>query len=285
MLLVLQLLINGLLLAGIYLLLAIGFNLVMGVMKIVNFSHGDVVVLGGLVASSAYAVANLHPAVACLVIVPVAFVLGCVVERWVIEPVVGGAPMAALLMTFGLSMLLVNLGVLIWGGEPRAIPVLTGSYSIGEISLAKVRLVTFGLAALVTCGLFAFVRFNSWGRAMRATALHPEIAMTCGVNVRKVRLITFGASYALASFAGILMVMMIPVDPQAGSSLVVKSFSVVVLGGLGNFTGIIVASIVLAVSEVYAAYYVSPVLSEALAFLILVLVLLARKTGSASGLN
>lgn len=273
----LQLLLNGVLLAGLYALLAVGLNLVFGVMRVINFAHGELVVVGALVTASAYAVHGMSPIVSVLAVVPAMFVLGWIVQRVVIEPVVGGSDMVSLVTTFGLSLLLINAGLLVWGTDERAVPVLTGSLAIGDLAVPRVRLLAFGVAAGVTACLWAFLRTSDWGRALRATALQPSMAAACGIDVRRVRLVTFGLAAGLAGLAGSLLVMMVPVDPQVGGLLTLKAFAVVVLGGLGNLVGGLVGSFVLGIAEVGTAYYVSPVLSDAVAFLLLIAILLVRR--------
>lgn len=273
----LQLLVNGVLLAGLYVLLAVGLNLVFGVMRVINFAHGELVVLASLMTTSAFGALGVNPLVSLLVVVPVMFVLGVVVERLVIEPVVAAPQMVSLLTTFGLSLVLINGGLLVWGAEERAVPALTGAFRLGALAVPRVRVLTFAIAAAATLALYLFLRLSSWGRALRATSQVPAIAETCGIDVRRVRALAFGLAAALAALAGSLLVMMLPIDPQVGGLLILKAFAVVVLGGLGNLLGALVGGLVLASAEVWAAFYVSPVLSEAVAFVILLAILVLRR--------
>ena len=273
----LQLLVNGVLLAGLYVLIAVGLNLVFGVMRVINFAHGELVVLASLMTASAFTAYGTSPLLSLLAVVPVMFLLGYGIERLVIEPVVDTPQMVSLLTTFGLSLVLINGGLLLWGAEERAVPVLTGAFRIGTLAVPRVRVLTFGIAAAATLALYAFLRLSDWGRAVRATAQVPTIAQTCGIDVRRVRGLAFALATALAALAGSLLVIMIPVDPQVGGLLILKAFAVVVLGGLGNLLGALLGALVLANAEVFAAYYVSPVLSEAVAFLVLLALLLLRR--------
>jgi branched-chain amino acid transport system permease protein len=172
---------------------------------------------------------------------------------------------------------LINGGLLVWGAEERAVPVLTGAFRVGALAVPRVRVLTFGIAAAATLALYVFLRLSDWGRAVRATAQAPIMAQTCGIDVRRVRGLTFALATALAALAGSLLVIMIPVDPQVGGLLILKAFAVVVLGGLGNLLGALLGGLILANAEVFAAYYISPVLSEAVAFLVLLALLLLRR--------
>ena len=268
---------NGVLLAGLYVLMAVGLNLVFGVMRVINFAHGELIVLASLMTASAFTAYGTSPLLSLLVVVPVMFLLGYGIERLVIEPVVDTPQMVSLLTTFGLSLVLINGGLLLWGAEERAVPVLTGAFRIGTLAVPRVRVLTFGIAAAATLALYAFLRLSDWGRAVRATAQAPTMAQTCGIDVRCVRGLAFALATALAALAGSLLVIMIPVDPQVGGLLILKAFAVVVLGGLGNLLGALLGALVLANAEVFAAYYVSPVLSEAVAFLVLLGLLLLRR--------
>ena len=268
---------NGVLLAGLYVLMAVGLNLVFGVMRVINFAHGELIVLASLMTASAFTAYGTSPLLSLLVVVPVMFLLGYGIERLVIEPVVDTPQMVSLLTTFGLSLVLINGGLLLWGAEERAVPVLTGAFRIGTLAVPRVRVLTFGIAAAATLALYAFLRLSDWGRAVRATAQAPTMAQTCGIDVRRVRGLAFALATALAALAGSLLVIMIPVDPQVGGPLILKAFAVVVLGGLGNLLGALLGALVLANAEVFAAYYVSPVLSEAVAFLVLLGLLLLRR--------
>jgi len=269
--------VNGVLLAGLYVLMAVGLNLVFGVMRVINFAHGELIVLASLMTASAFTAYGTSPLLSLLVVVPVMFLLGYGIERLVIEPVVDTPQMVSLLTTFGLSLVLINGGLLLWGAEERAVPVLTGAFRIGTLAVPRVRVLTFGIAAAATLALYAFLRLSDWGRAVRATAQAPTMAQTCGIDVRRVRGLAFALATALAALAGSLLVIMIPVDPQVGGLLILKAFAVVVLGGLGNLLGALLGALVLANAEVFAAYYVSPVLSEAVAFLVLLGLLLLRR--------
>jgi len=257
--------------------MAVGLNLVFGVMRVINFAHGELIVLASLMTASAFTAYGTSPLLSLLVVVPVMFLLGYGIERLVIEPVVDTPQMVSLLTTFGLSLVLINGGLLLWGAEERAVPVLTGAFRIGTLAVPRVRVLTFGIAAAATLALYAFLRLSDWGRAVRATAQAPTMAQTCGIDVRRVRGLAFALATALAALAGSLLVIMIPVDPQVGGLLILKAFAVVVLGGLGNLLGALLGALVLANAEVFAAYYVSPVLSEAVAFLVLLGLLLLRR--------
>lgn len=275
----LQLLLNGVFLAGVYALLAVGLNLVFGVMRVINFAHGELVVLGALLAASAFDRWGWSPIASLLVVVPTMFVAGCLLQRIVIEPVVGAPQLVGLLTTFGLSLVLINGGLLVWGTDERAVPVLTGAFRLGAVAVPKSRLLVFLVAAAATGAFAAFLRLTDWGYAIRATVQSPTMARACGIDVRRVRVLSFGLAAALAGLAGDLLVMMIPVDPQSGGLLILRAFAVVVIGGLGSFGGALTGSLILAIAEVAIGYYVSPIAGDLVAFLLLVALLLVKRQG------
>ena len=274
-----QLLINGVMLAGLYGLLALGLNLVFGVMRVINFAHGELVMLGAFVTFWGYTAFGLHPLLALPLSALALFALGWVLQRLLLERVLGGPPMAGLLVTFGLSLVVINVGLLVFGADIRSIPVVTGSLPLGGFVFPRARGLAFLVAVTLTGLTVAFLKWSALGRAIRATAQHPEVAITCGVDVRRTRLVTFGLGAALGSAAGSLLMVILPMDPQSGSFLILKAFAVIIIGGLGSVAGGLLGALVLGVAEVFGAFFFSTVFGEVVAYVLLLLVLLVRPAG------
>ena len=274
-----QLLINGVMLAGLYGLLALGLNLVFGVMRVINFAHGELVMLGAFVTFWGYTAFGLHPLLALPLSALALFALGWVLQRLLLERVLGGPPMAGLLVTFGPSLVVINVGLLVFGADIRSIPVVTGSLPLGGFVVPRARGLAFLVAVTLTGLTVAFLKWSALGRAIRATAQHPEVAITCGVDVRRTRLVTFGLGAALGSAAGSLLMVILPMDPQSGSFLILKAFAVIIIGGLGSVAGGLLGALVLGVAEVFGAFFFSTVFGEVVAYVLLLLVLLVRPAG------
>jgi branched-chain amino acid transport system permease protein len=274
-----QLLINGVMLAGLYALLALGLNLVFGVMRVINFAHGELVVLGAFLTFWGYTALGLHPLVALPLSALVLFGVGWALQRLLMERVLGGPPMAALLVTFGLSLVVINVGLLVFGADIRSIPVVTGSLRMAGFVVPKARGLAFLAAVALTVATVAFLKWTALGCAIRATAQHPEVAITCGVDVRRTRLVTFGLGAALGAAAGSLLMLILPMDPQSGSLLILKAFAVIVVGGLGSIAGSLLGALVLGVAEVFGSFFLATVFGEVMAYALLLVVLLVRPAG------
>jgi branched-chain amino acid transport system permease protein len=161
----------------------------------------------------------------------------------------------------------------------RSIPYLSGAVHVGSIDLSKTRLVAFAIALGVTAATYAFLRFATFGKAIRATSGNAEVAMVCGIDVRLVRLVTFGLGSAMAAVAGGLIGMIFTISPEMGRMFIGRAFAIVVLGGLGSFAGAFLGALLLGVAETVAAYYFDTQLAEGTAYLVLVVVLLLRPSG------
>jgi branched-chain amino acid transport system permease protein len=274
-----QLLIHGVMLGGLYGLLALGLNLVFGVMRVINFAHGELVMLGAFLTFWAYTALGLHPLVALPLSAAVLFGVGWALQRLLMERVLGGQPMAALLVTFGLSLIIINVGLLVFGADIRSIPLVSGSLRVAGFVVPKARGLAFLTAMALTAATVAFLRWTALGRAIRATAQHPEVAITCGVDVRRTRLVTFGLGAALGAAAGSLIMLILPMDPQSGSFLILKAFAVIIVGGLGSVAGGLLGALVLGIAEVFGSFFIATVFGEVMAYVLMLLVLLVRPAG------
>jgi branched-chain amino acid transport system permease protein len=166
-----------------------------------------------------------------------------------------------------------------WTSNFRSVPYLTGANSLGSVELSKIRLVSFAIALAVTAATYAFLRFSTFGKAIRATSQHAQVAQVCGIDVRRVRLATFGLGSALAAVSGSLIAMVFTVSPEMGRMFLGRAFAIVVLGGLGSFVGAFVGALLLGVAETVAAYYTDTQIAEGVSYAVLVLVLVLRPSG------
>ncbi len=278
---VLQVIISGILLGGVYALFATGLNLIFGVMKIINLGHGELMMLGAYITYFLYSSADVNPLVSIPVAAVALGILGWVLQLGLVERVVNQPIINSLLLTFGLSTLMMGVALNLWTSNFRSVAYgpLTGSWSLGDISFSKSRLIAFIIAMLVTGGMWVFLRMSTFGKTIRATSQHPQVAQLCGIDVRRVRFATFALGSAMAAVAGSLIAMIFTINPEMGRMFIGKGFAIIVLGGLGSFVGAFLGAIVLGVSETMTAYFMNTQLSEGVAYLILLVVLIVRPSG------
>jgi branched-chain amino acid transport system permease protein len=207
------------------------------------------------------------------------FSLGAVIERTLIERVVQQPLLSSLLLTFGLSTLFMGTALSLWTANFRSVPYLTGSVNLFGLNLSQTRLIAFAIALAITGLTYGFLRFTTFGKAIRATAQNAEVAQVCGINVGRVRLVTFALGSAMAAVAGSLIAMIFTVSPEMGRMFLGRAFAIVVLGGLGSFVGAFIGALALGVVETLAAYFTDTQLAEGVSYAVLVLVLLLRPSG------
>lgn len=275
----LQVIVSGLLLGGVYALFAVGMNLVFGVLRVINLAHGELIMLGAYATFFLVDRAGFNPLLTVPVSAAALFAAGVAVEKGLIERTIDQPLLASLLLTFGLSTFLMGGALSLWTANFRSVPYLTGSWDVGSLDLSKIRLVSFAIALAVTAATYAFLRFSTFGKAIRATAQHAEVAQVCGINVGLVRLITFGLGAALAAISGSLIAMIFTISPEMGRMFIGRAFAIVVLGGLGSFVGAFLGALLLGMAETVAAYYTDTQLAEGVSYAVLVLVLLLRPSG------
>ena len=279
----LQGIVSGLLSGGVYAMIALGMALIFGVMRVINVAHGTLLMLGGYATYWLFALYGMNPFLSLLISFPLLFVVGLLLQRFFVSRVVGAPELSSLILTFGLSIFITNVAVMSWTSDYRSVEFLTGSFLLGPIAISKPRLVTFGFALLITVAAFVFLNKTKTGKAIRATSQHRELAQVCGINVRRIDLITFGLASALAGAGGSLISVMYSIFPEMGRGYVFKSFLVIVLGGAGNYPGAFLGGLLLGVVEGLTSLLLTAQLSEVIAYVLLVLVLLIRPTGLLGG--
>jgi len=277
----LVILVSGLLVGGIYALVAVGLNLVFGVIRVVNFAHGEFVMLGMYGAYFSSHVWGLNPYVSSwLLITPVGFLLGLLVQRLVIQRLLD-EPLMQLFATFGLIIVFQNVVLAATRGEPKTVRTTVSGSTLDLLGVAVSvpRLVVLVVAVLLTAGLIVFLRGSITGTAMRAVAQDRRTAALMGVNVNRIYLLTFGLSAALAALAGALLSPVYTATPDIGFGFVLPAFAVVVLGGLGSVFGSLVGGLLVGVVEALSGYYLDPSLKQAIWFSLFVVALVVRPAG------
>jgi branched-chain amino acid transport system permease protein len=272
-------LISGILQGGVYALTALGLTLIFGVMRIINIAHGTVLMIGAYLTYWLFTLYGLNPFLSLLASIPAAFLLGALLQRALIRPVIGAPELTALLVTFGISIILTNLALYIWAPDVRTVSFLSGSLRLGELAFSTPRTVASVSALGITAAALLFLKYSRTGKAIRATAQHREVAKVCGIDVQRIDLITFGLGSALAAAAGSLVSFMFAIYPEMGPLYTLKAFSVVILGGLGSSLGALLGGLVLGVAESYASIFFNAQIAEAVAYVLLVLILLVRPQG------
>jgi branched-chain amino acid transport system permease protein len=275
-----QTLVNGLLQSGIYALVASGLALAVGVVGIVNFAHGEYLMIGAFLAWAASAMLGVDPLLALPVVALAVFGVGALTYRTTIRHVLLAPELNQMLLTFGVSILLQNLALMWMGGNTRSVttPYQASSLSLGEISIGGPKAIAFAFAAGILGALYAVLYRTTLGRQMRAVAQNRRGAQLIGINVDRVYLIAFGVSCGLAAVAGTLAAVLLFASPTVGLVFALKAFAIIVMAGLGNLTGVLWASVVLGVSEALVQTYVPSGggWSDAVFFLMIFLTLVWR---------
>ncbi len=277
----LQATINGLLEGGLLALVAVGFSLVWGVMNIVNLAHGGLVLIGAYIAWKLNASLGLEPLLGMLVAAAALLAAGYLIQRYLINLVVNAPIWMTLLLTFGLSLLLVNGLVLLFTGDFRSIPTSYGSkgISIGDVRVPYARLIAFAIAVGFTLALVWFMNRTRLGLAIKATGMDRGAARLMGIKVRQVYGITFGIAAGLAGAAGAIYGTIDTFSPADAGGFTLQSFVIAVLGGLGNMWGALVGGILLGVVQAWSGQYLGGTLINAVSFAVLVIVLVVRPAG------
>ena len=270
----------GVLLGGIYALVSVGLNLIFGVIRVVNFAQGEFVMLGMYGTFAAYTVLGLDPYLGVVVVVPLLFVLGMVVQRFLLTPL-RAEPAMQIFATFGLLLLLQNMVLAVTRGTAYSVttPIAEISVGLGPVQIGLARIIVLVAATLVALALGAYLQRTMLGRAIRAVAQDYRAATLMGVNIERVYMVSFGIGAALAGLAGCLLTPLYTMSPQIGTNFILPAFAVVVLGGLGSVLGAYVGGFIVGMTEALAGYYLDPALKHAVLFAVFIVVLVVRPSG------
>ena len=276
-----QILVNGVLLGGLYAVMALGLALIWGVLNIVNLAHGAFIMLGGYLSWHLYNYLGIDPFLGLPITAVVMFGLGYVLQRGMLNLIVRAPMFNTLLITFGLEVVLTYLAQLAFSADFRTInPSYAGSsIALGPVVVPVARLMAFGVAVALTVGMWLFLLHSRLGRAIRATAQNLVAARLYGVEPRHLYAVTFGLGLALAGAAGGLYGTVSQINPYIGATLTAKCFAISIIGGLDNPLGVMVGGLFLGIIESLTTLYVGPTFADVASFGILVLVLFLRPSG------
>ena len=278
-------LVQGLLLGGLYALFATGLSLMFGVMRIVNLAHGDLAVVASFLALALVSGTGLPLWVVCVVTVPLFAVLGYLTQRVLLQKSLSAGPLATLLVTFGLSIVLQNLLLEVFSADTRTLDAgsfATGSFSVGGISIGYLSLTTFLLAAVVLAGIQVFLSRTGLGRMLRASSDDRETANLVGGDSRHIYGIATALAFATVALAGLMFAMRSSFDPSIGPSRLIFAFEAVVIGGLGSLWGTLLGGVVLGVTQSVGAQ-IDPALTLLAGHLVFLAVLAFRPQGLLAG--
>jgi branched-chain amino acid transport system permease protein len=273
--------------AGLYAIMSYGLAIIYGVMRVINLSHAGFLMLGAFMTLVYFQRWHLDPVLGGFVNLPVFFVAGVLVYRGLVRRVATSLPIASLLLLFGLWLVIQNLAVAIWGGEDQSI-ITAYTYkalTVFGFRIPVTRLIVFGVALAVLSVLHFALGHTYMGKALRATVQDPTAGLLVGIDTERISAVAFGLGTAFAAFAGSLFTLLFSFNPDFGGSFQLKSFTIIVLGGLENFAGVTVGAAVLAFAESYAVLFMRASLQNVIAYALLVVVLIVMPGGIAQLLH
>ena len=280
-------LISGVSLGSIYAIIALGYTMVYGIAKMLNFAHGDVIMVGGYLCFCSTAYLGWHPLPSVLLAMVGCTVLGIVVERLAYKPLRSAPSLAVLITAIGVSYFLQNAALLLWGSDPKVFPTFfnfggKSSWSLfgGQLNVSYVAAITVAACLVIMLALTAFTGHTKMGKAMRAVSEDKGAAQLMGIDVNFTISMTFAIGSGLAAVAGVLLCSSYPtLMPTTGSMPGIKAFTAAVFGGIGSIPGALLGGVLLGVIEIFARAYVSTQLSDAIVFAVLIVVLLVKPSG------
>ena len=271
---------NGAVWGGVYTLVAMGLNLIFGVMRILNIAHGELVMLGAYFGFWLFTLWGISPLLGALLVVPPMFLLGTLLQRLVVDPIARASASteaierASLVAFFGVLLILQNVALSLWGTDYRIVSYRSEPVHIGQIAISQSRLLILALSLLLTALLHVFLRRSLTGKAFRAVSQDREVALFMGIDARRMGLMSFGIGSALAGTGGVLASMMYLFTPVVGLSFTIKAFSVMVLGGLGSPLGALAAGLAIGIAESLVSYAFGEGYRDVIGYFLLVLFVL-----------
>ncbi len=277
--------IGGLLIGGVYALVALGLNIVFGTMRVVNFAQGTLLMVGMFGVYWLWALTGLHPYLSPLVTVPLLFGLGYLVQQTLVAPLFarerGREPMSVLLLTLGLALVLENLALLLFAADFKTVDTSIGrqTFKVAGLIVSVPRLVGLGAMLATGAGLYLFFTRTDLGRAIRATGQDRQVARLMGIDDRRIYNVAFGLSAGLMGIAAAVLVPFFYVHPAVGTSFLLRAFVIVVLGGLGSMPGAVLGGLLVGVIEGLVGLYVQAAAAQIVLFAIFIAMVFARPTG------
>jgi len=276
-----QSLISGILIGGVYALIGIGLTIIFGVMRVINFAHGDLLMLGMYATFYLFTVGRIDPFVSILITIPVMFILGGLLQKYLINRILGALPQNQILLTIGLGLVMSNSIMLAFTSDYKILttPYSSSSFNVLGISVSTPLAISFSITVAITIALYWFLLKTDTGQAIRATAQDREAAQLMGINVKRMSIIAFGLGAALAGTAGALISPTYYIFPQVGATFTLKAFVITVLGGMGSIVGATLGGVVIGVAESVGGVYLGAGWKEVIVFVLFLLVLLFKPSG------
>jgi branched-chain amino acid transport system permease protein len=277
-------LINGISLGSVYAIIALGYTMVYGIAKMLNFAHGDVIMVGAYVCFIAVSNMGWSPLLGIPLAMVVCTVLGVTIERLAYKPLRAAPSLAVLITAIGISYFLQNAALLIWTSNPKVFPSVVGNASLklfgGQLSISVIAIITVATCVVIMIALTLFTSKTKLGKAMRAVSEDKGAAQLMGINVNSTISLTFAIGSTLAAIAGVLLCSAYPtLMPTTGSMPGIKAFTAAVFGGIGSIPGAMVGGLLLGIIEIFSKAYISTQLSDAIVFGVLIVVLLVKPAG------
>ena len=277
----LQSLISGILIGGVYALIGIGLTIIFGVMRVINFAHGDIMMIGMYLTYSLFTLLGIDPFVSIVITIPLMFLFGAFLQKVFINRMQGALPQNQILLTIGLGMIMSNSMMLVYTSDYKILTTdySSSSFNIAGISISTPLAISFLITAAITAMLYWFLLKTDTGQAIRATAQDREAAQLMGINVKWMSILAFGMGSALAGTAGALISPTYYIFPQIGSTFTLKAFVITVLGGMGSIVGATIGGVIIGVAESVSAVYISSGWKDVVVFVLFLLVLLFKPAG------
>ena len=271
----------GVAIGCIYVLLATGLNIIFGVMKLVNFAHGELLMIGAYVGYSTSTLLGLNAYIAVILSIVVVAPLGVAVERLCFRKVLGTTKLNEIFISLGLIYIFDHMAVLLWGDKPKKIvsPFEYNTIPLGEMAIGYDWLIAVLIVIAILIALLLLIKKTKIGRAMRATSQDIEASMLMGINVEHIYMFSFGLGAALAGAAGALYGIIFSFNPYVGALPTIKAFAIIILGGLGSIPGAVIGGLFYGIAEQTAAFVFGGIWRDAVAFAVLIIVLVLRPTG------
>lgn len=276
-----QLVLNGLLLGGAYAIISVGLTLIFGVVRVVNFAHGEFLMIGMYGVYLMASFAGWHPYASAIPLAVMLFLIGAVMQRFIIQPLLHADAHIQIFATVGVSTALLNLSLLVFGADvrPSNAAVGTGTLQLGEFTFVSGQVITFAIAIALVGATHVFLKTTHVGRAFRAVAQHRYAATLMGINVNLIYILAFGVGSAFVGVAAALLSTQYPAFPTVGTYFALTAFVIVVLGGLGSMVGALCGALIIGLVDSLAGFYIAPDLKEVVYFVIFILILVFRPTG------
>ncbi|HET9490078.1 MAG TPA: branched-chain amino acid ABC transporter permease [Methylomirabilota bacterium] len=274
--------VGGFMQGGVYAMFAVGLTLIFGVMRIINAAHGEMVMMGAYLTWVSFFYLGVDPLLSMLFTLPIAFLFGVAVQKVLLNAAVGAPELTGLLITFGLGLTIIYTVELIFTTDFRTIPYAPETVQLTSgIAVGQNRVISFAMALVISVGVYLFLKLSRLGKAVRATALNAEVAMVCGINVRRIYLVTTGLAAALAVAGGALVSIQFGFNPETGVLYTLQAFAIIILGGRGHYLGALIGGFMLAILENLVSLMVpnGTAMVELAAYSLMIFVLLIRPGG------